>query len=234
MAIVLTNEEVARGVFMLTAHMPNQARAGQFYMLMPPGGEFSLKRPLSVHDATGESLTFLYRVRGRGTKNLSRALPGDSVSMDGPLGTGFFFKDIDSAFVGGGLGIAPLLFAVKRFKWMYPKRRAVAYLGFSDEAFRCEAFEAISDEVRVQVGGSVAEIVGNGVFAYYACGPEPLLRALDKKLGPEADLCVSLESRMGCGVGACYSCSVKTALGRQRVCREGPVFSARAVFYEKA
>ncbi|MCL1802275.1 MAG: dihydroorotate dehydrogenase electron transfer subunit [Eubacteriaceae bacterium] len=231
---VISQENIADGIFRITVDIINEARPGQFYMILPPGGAFSLRRPISVHDSTAFTASFLYQVKGRGTKAISLLKSGDELDLVGPLGNGFSFLAQDSVFVGGGLGIAPLFYAIKEFKRAYPGKTAACYLGFSGEAFLTKEYEEISDSFGYMQSGFITDIVEAGSNAYYACGPEAMLEALLKKAGREAHYLASFEARMGCGVGACYSCSIKTASGNVRVCTQGPVLSAKEVFYEQA
>jgi len=235
MALTLSNIQVSEGVFLLRAQMPPIARtpkAGQFYMLLPPGDAFALRRPISIYDYEGGVASFAYQVKGRGTKALSRLAEGSEIDIYGPLGHGYEFEDKDSVFVAGGLGIAPMHYALKQFRRAYPHRLADCFLGFSTEPFLLEAFTEDASTVTAKQGGYITDevpcIEGR---AFFCCGPEAMMRALFLKLGEGSSLQVSLEKRMGCGVGACLSCSVPSREGNKRVCKEGPVFSAREVFF---
>ena len=72
--------------------------------------------------------------------------------------------------------------------------------------------------------GVVTDLLGAHEPYYYACGPLPMLKALIAKAGTHGE--VSMEERMGCGVGICVGCSIETKDGIKRVCKEGPVFNA--------
>ncbi|MDR3085440.1 MAG: dihydroorotate dehydrogenase electron transfer subunit, partial [Christensenellaceae bacterium] len=130
-----------------------------------------------------------------------------------------------------GIGIAPLYWLLKEWKRRFPVRKTEAFLGFSEKPFLVSAFEAASDHCHVNIGGFVT---GDAPFApkslHVACGPLPMLRAAQKKAAETgADLDLSLEARMACGAGACLGCSCATVSGNRRVCKDGPVFSAREV-----
>jgi dihydroorotate dehydrogenase electron transfer subunit len=69
----------------------------------------------------------------------------------------------------------------------------------------------------------------------FACGPTPMLQATAKvarRFGVPGQ--VSLEEFMACAVGGCAGCAVpvvtESGLAMKRVCVDGPVFDANAVF----
>jgi dihydroorotate dehydrogenase electron transfer subunit len=201
-------------------------------MLRSWDAEPVLSRPLSVFDVTEGSISFLYKTAGRGTALFSRLRKDDSIAIQGPLGKGFPAVGGRIAMVGGGAGIAPLyLTALER---RFTGCVVDLYLGFSGEAFLLEKYEASADKLAFTTGGLVTDAVDPSRYDWvFCCGPEAMLRALWEKCraaAVEDRLFVSLESRMACGVGACYGCSRKTRSGNKKVCRDGPVFAAREIF----
>lgn len=210
-----------------------------------------LRRPISIYDINKEnsSLTFIFQVKGKGTTILSNKNVGDEIDVLGPLGFGSFklndYKNI--AIIGGGIGVFPLHELAKNAK---QTANVNTYLGFRNKDFVvCEdEFKQVSNKLIITTDdGSYGE---NG-FAInylssdletstpdciYACGPLPMLKAV-QKLAIEKNIpCqISLEERMGCGVGACLGCAVKTAVSPadapqyMHVCKAGPVFDARDV-----
>jgi dihydroorotate dehydrogenase electron transfer subunit len=228
-AVVIENNAVAETIFHLALQSEEApVQSGKFYMFHDLGA--FLPRPISLHDAQPGRLEFLYQVKGRGTKVLSQKKTGDEVRLSGPFGKGIDFADCDSVFVGGGIGIAPLLYSVKLFKMTYPNRVASVYLGFSNEVYRTEAFRKYADELVIDIGGVITErIVIDPNLTYYSCGPEVMMRALYQRI-PTDSLYVMMERRMACGVGACFACSLKTSSGMKRVCKEGPTFKGSEVF----
>jgi dihydroorotate dehydrogenase electron transfer subunit len=177
-------------------------------------------------------VSFLYKTVGRGTAIFSRLRSGDSIVIQGPLGRGFPALPGRIAMVGGGAGIAPLCLSAKQ-------RRAGGssvdlFLGFSGEAFLSDAYRAVADKLVVKTGGFITDELDPSRYDWvFCCGPEAMMKALWEKCraaAVEDRLFVSLESRMACGIGACYGCSRKTAAGNKKVCRDGPVFAAREVF----
>ena len=231
MALIISNEKVTDGVFELKAAYSGITSPGQFFMIKAAEQTF-LPRPISIHDRSEDTVTFLYQAKGRGTNLLAEKKPGEDLAINKPCGNGFKFFDKDSIFVGGGIGAAPLYYALRQFKALYPHRKASVYLGFSEAAYKTEQFEDAADAVTVDVGGIITDLVsGVGGEAYYACGPEIMMKSLYDRT-PDSEIYVSMERRMGCGVGACFSCSIKTAAGMKKVCSDGPVFPAGEVFYE--
>jgi dihydroorotate dehydrogenase electron transfer subunit len=241
MARVVSNRLLAPDFYALEAEFPLSGdgtnsvaaiRGGQFCMLRSWDAEPVLSRPLSVFDTAEGRISFLYKTVGRGTALFSRLRSGDSIAIQGPLGKGFPALSGRIAMVGGGAGIAPLCLAAKQ-------RRSAGCavdlcLGFSGEAFLTDRYEALADRLVVKTGGFITDAVDPSLYDWiFCCGPEAMMRALWEKCraaAVEDRLFVSLESRMACGVGACYGCSRKTASGNKKVCRDGPVFAAREVF----
>jgi dihydroorotate dehydrogenase electron transfer subunit len=232
MSKVLSNIRLSRDFFIMRVAAPNSARMGQFHMLRSWGAYPLLSRPLSVHDADPETLTFLFRTVGQGTKLLSELGAGDGISVGRSLGNAFPAVEGKIAMVGGGVGIAPLYLASKSIKNPGSPTRVDMYLGFSDEALLTDEYAKVSDTVVTDVGGFITDRVAPENYdCVLSCGPEAMMRALYgkcKRTGTK--LYVSMEKRMACGFGACLACSCKTTGGRKKVCVDGPVFPAEEVF----
>ncbi len=236
----------------MTLHCPEVARAarpGQFVML-ECGPDRSLRRPLSIHRVTGDEITFYFLAwAGRGTAWLAARNPGDSVTLLGPLGNGF---SIDAAarrllLVGGGMGVAPLRFLAETA--LKDGLAVSAIIGARyDVQFHptiCEDFQrlgadviACTDDGSLGVKGFVTAILPDHTRAadqVFICGPLGMYRAIARerrKLLGDKPGQVALEVRMGCGIGGCLSCSVGTASGQKRVCKDGPVFDFDEVVWD--
>jgi dihydroorotate dehydrogenase electron transfer subunit len=208
--------------------------AGQFAMLTAPN--VFLRRPFSVHDADGSRLSFLIKITGVGTRGLAELKTGDKVSLLYPLGQGFRLSNKKAVLVGGGCGSAPLLLLAKQLAQL--KNRPVVVLGgrTKDDIARPEIF-ARHAEVRIATEDGSLGARGlvtaalkdlSSDYAVYACGPEPMLKALHKLAAEKNfELQVSLESVMACGVGACLGCVTASKKdGNVCVCTTGPVFRA--------
>ncbi len=198
-----------------------------------------LRRPISIFDQKDDEISFLYKVLGHGTKDMSSYAPGKELSILLNLGNGFDLDKSDKPLlIGGGIGVAPLYYLAEEF--LRQGKKVEFLLGFrnKNEALMIPEFEKLGKVHLVSDDGTLGE-KGNPVTylknhdldfdCYYACGPLVMLKFLSKE---DYHGFVSLEARMGCGFGACMGCSIRTTEGYKRVCKEGPVFSSREVIYE--
>ena len=209
---------------------------GQFVNIQITG-KF-LRRPISVCDYDGSTLTIVYKVVGKGTEILSRMVPGEKLDILSGLGNGY---DLASAggcpvLLGGGVGVPPLYHLAKRLLAM--GKQVTVILGFNtaNEVFYAEEFAALGAEVRITtVDGSVGTkgFVTDAFPAeydyFYTCGPLPMLRAVYDRSATSGQF--SFEERMGCGFGACMGCSCKTKYGNKRICKDGPVLVKEEIIW---
>ncbi len=232
-----------------TVECPPIARAaqpGQFIMVRC--GDLTLRRPISICDAEGDRLRFIFEVRGAGTAWLAEQPLGAEIDILGPQGNGFRLGDPaqPAVFVGGGIGIFPLIHACKAFG-----RNATVLLGFRSANLisMIEDFETVGADVRLATDdgtaghhGLVTELLAarcdeGPVGAIFACGPKPMLRATADVAQARGIACqLSLEQRMACGIGACLGCAQKIRRpdGSEtyaHVCSDGPVFDAEVVVW---
>jgi len=249
---VIENKLIKDGYFIITIDSPDitsKAKPGQFVMLSSWQMEnLFLKRPFSFYNIdSGQGIfTIFYKIVGKGTKILSQSKAGDEVELIGPCGNGFSFpintKRI--ALVARGIGIATLLplalEAKKRGIEIYSflsAREKTLLLGKDNlEPLSSHIFYTTDDDWK-GTDGKVTFLLeellkGNTVDfqAVYVCGSKRLARHI-KELQKEYRFAayVSLEERMGCGIGACKGCVINTIHGYRRVCKEGPVFSLEEV-----
>jgi NAD(P)H-flavin reductase len=181
--------------------------------------------------ATGE-VEFLLEDVGPGTKRLCELDAGDGLLMVGPLGQGFSEPQPDTLLVGGGIGIAPLVFVQERWG-------GTPLLGFRDRhrALAAALFDrpaVATDDGSTGHHGPVTELLDRELARQrrpvFACGPEAMLTAvLARVRRHEIPTEFSIEAPMACGFGACYGCVVATVDGYRRVCVDGPVFDAGAL-----
>lgn len=250
--------EDARGIFITWFRHPEAAgaaRPGQIFHVRPASPRQTdplLRRPFSVCDVVGDEVAILYSVVGRGTRMLSLLRPGDVVDVLGPVGR--YFTPPEGAdlhlIVAGGVGVAPFPFLARR---LAKRARTLVLLGArSGDRVSCRGvFEELGCEVRVCTDDGSAgckclvselferELASCGASspAAYACGPRGMMAAtatVCRKAG--VPLQVSLEERMGCGVGACLGCVTRLVApggGERyaRVCMDGPVFDAAEVVW---
>lgn len=234
MAEILQNEQVSDDFYLMKVKKENQAAMGQFYMLRAWNEYPVLSRPISVFDADPETVSFLYKVVGKGTEIFTKLKAGDEITLDGPHGNGFPEVKGKIALVGGGVGIAPLYLTAKTLKKLDPDTKVDIYLGFSGQPILTDRYEAVADHVKVNVGGFVTDDIDPREYDFIlTCGPEIMMKVLYRKcrdLKAKAPVYVSMENRMACGIGACLVCTCKTSKGNRRACKDGPVMLGNEVF----
>jgi NAD(P)H-flavin reductase len=211
------------------------AAPGQFVMVTVPGPGFFLRRPISLFSVRDERVALLVETRGAGTERLAAAVPGDALSLAGPLGSVFPLAGVSEAvLVGGGIGCAPLQYLADELTaagahvlcvFGVRDRRAARIL----DAFSVDPLLVASEDGSVGRRGTVMDLLREletgPQTVVYACGPGGMIAAV-REWSRERGLAgwASLEAHMACGSGACHGCVVDTARGRLRVCSEGPVF----------
>lgn len=231
-----------------------EAEPGQFVQLKVSSGmDPLLRRPISIAaiDRAQKEITLLYRQKGKGTKTLAQAQPGERLNLLGPLGHGFTLPASGIIYlVAGGIGVFPLLaLAQKAVVQGIPMR---LFWGGENRSFLESAGLALWQELGISievstldgslgVPGTVLDLLRSSKSASPAqvavCGPQPMMAAVSA-FYPETAVPVevSLEERMGCGVGACLGCVCTLqdehgTLRRGKVCKDGPVFPAKEVVW---
>jgi len=228
--MILKNREIAQ-----------KAYPGQFVNIKCGiGDELLLRRPISILDAYDDKYEFVFKVLGKGTARLAKYKVGDDIDVFGPLGKGFInnkYKKI--AFIGGGIGLFPLLYASKK----YVNCEKHFFVGFKNkkEAILIDEIKQNNDKVFISSDdgslgekGYITKIYTENKEKYdmvYICGPQ----AMEKNIIDQLRVAnqkgqVSLEERMACGIGACLVCACKTIHGVKHVCSDGPVFDIYEVF----
>jgi dihydroorotate dehydrogenase electron transfer subunit len=228
---------------------------GQFAMLsIEKNKDILLPRPFSIHnfdnDNDGSWLDFLFKIVGKGTALFAHLTVGSPIMILAPLGKGF--PDPPSGhkplIIAGGMGIAPLLPLVSRLK-ASPSPVAVFYGAKSLKDLVCLPELLDMDNITIKITtedgtrgekGLVTQLLrqeetnSKAKIIIYACGPEPMLKAVTDFASERKVPCwVSIERRMACGVGACLSCVVTTTDGYRRVCSDGPTFDAKDIVWRK-
>ncbi|GAB4166671.1 MAG: dihydroorotate dehydrogenase electron transfer subunit [Geothermobacteraceae bacterium] len=264
---ILANQEIAPGYWRMRIQAPGavaDCKPGQFLMfrvqlsLLP-----LLRRPFGIFrtgfqpsDVDGlppvEYLEILYKVVGQGTAMMSELHQGDRVEILGPLGRGFAAGAAgrEKILVGGGIGLVPLFMLAQD---LVEKNRVRLLMGgrTRDDIIAITEFERLGVETYTATeDGSLGEqglvtdvleakLKEIGEADVFACGPMPMLQAVQKICGRyEAPLQVSLEALMACGVGACLGCVVKGAGHSEQTprylctCKEGPVFRAEQLDWD--
>ena len=212
-------------------------RPGQFLNIRVDGA--FLRRPLSVMDVEGDSVSVAYKIIGRGTELLSRQSEGETLNVLTGLGNGFSPENSGDAplLVGGGMGFTPLYFLAKCLTAL--GRRPTVLLGFgsAEDVLYEREFSALCPTIVVTADGSagrkglVTDVMKDLPYSYfYACGPEPMFAAMNDIAVTEGEF--SYEARMGCGFGACMGCTCSTIAGPKRICRDGPVLKRSEIRWQ--
>ena len=246
---IISNTELITDTNLLTIESPeiaSIAKPGQFAMI-DCGKNSLLNRPLSIHRVENSNISFLYSIVGPGTLHLSQRNKKDIIRLIGPLGNSFSINEHvqNLLLISGGMGIAPMVFlaeyAIARGKSvtlligastlskLYPRRLLpqVNHLAVATED-GTEGFKGKITDVVPDYTGNADKI--------FACGPVSMYRTLSELMnsnGIKKQVQVSMEVRMGCGMGLCYACSIKTSDGMRLVCHDGPVFNLDEVFWEE-
>lgn len=207
---------------------------GRFVEVSVPG--FFLRRPFSVCGCEGDELTIVVKLAGRGTEKLLSLEPGAELELLTGLGNGFDLSKSGEAplLLGGGSGVPPMLYLARELSKLGVRPSAAIGFGSAGEVFFEREFREVCGELRVFTAdgsygerGLVTEALSEKYSSVFACGPIPMLRAIDERSRVPAQF--SLEARMGCGFGACMGCTIDTARGPKRVCKDGPVFASGEV-----
>lgn len=248
-------EKIAKSIYKMTVKSKDismNARPGQFVNVKCSEGiNALLRRPISICNVDRDRETFdiVFQIKGIGTEYLSQKKVGSEVDLIGPLGKPFNISDQYKriAVVGGGIGTFPLLYLLKEMK----EADKSAFLGFrnSDYVVLTDEFDAASNSLSIATDdGSTGykglvtdllekELHEKGYDIIYTCGPLPMIRKVVDIANKEGVKCqVSLEQRMGCGIGACLVCACKTGKPDDweysHVCKDGPVFWSDEVIFD--
>lgn len=252
---VVRMERLSADIFRMvlgSERIASSAKPGQFLnVLCGDSSRTYLRRPISICDVNPANATadIVFQIRGAGTERLAGMKPGDSVDVMGPLGNPF--KPVQpggrAVVIGGGIGTFPLLHLLRTMGGVH----RTALLGFRnlgavvlehEFASACESLEIATDDGSYGQPGFATGLLERCLTrekpdCVYVCGPLPMMRAA-------VDICVmygvpvqvSMEQRMGCGIGACLVCACKKKDGDDytyaHVCREGPVFDGREIAFD--
>lgn len=206
--------------------------------------ELVLRRPISILNAYEDKYEIVFKIMGKGTMRLAHFEVGDMLDVLGPLGKGFSFngKYKKVAFIGGGIGIFPVIYAASHLKGC--QKDFFAGFRTKDEIMLTDQLKENVDHLYISTDdgsegyhGYITDLFIEKLIDYdmvYICGPsvmeEKIVKFLRKK-GIRGQ--VSLEERMGCGIGACLVCACRTVHGISHVCKDGPVFDIEEVFIEE-
>lgn len=201
-----------------------------------------LRRPISINDVDSQTneISLIIQTVGQGTKELAKINEGEEINLVYPLGNGFNIEGENPLLVGGGVGIAPLLYLAKNFhaKGIKPK----VLLGFrsQEQMIDLKEYEKYADVYISTQDGSVGSkglVTENEIFTQsydtiYTCGPTPMMKAISENaLKNNIECYASLENKMACGIGACLCCVQNTTEGHKCTCTEGPVFNVKDIIW---
>jgi len=198
-----------------------------------------LRRPISINDVDykANTLSLIIKSVGDGANALSKLSKGDSLNLLLPLGNGFTLLEGGSAIlVGGGVGIAPLLYLGRKLKENGVKVSYLLGFKYQSDLIDLSSFEAIGEVNITTEDGSVGvkgfvtnhPVISGKFDRMYVCGPTPMMKSVAKcALQSGTDCEVSLENMMACGLGACLGCVTQTKEGHKCVCSDGPVFNIK-------
>ena len=210
---------------------------GQFVNIAIPG--LFLRRPISVCDWAENRLTLIYKTVGKGTDRLAAMAPGEALDLLTGLGNGYDLTKSGDAplLIGGGVGVPPMYGLAKAL--LSQGKSVDVVLGFNtaSEIFYAAEFSTLGAQVHIATAdgslgtkGFVTDVMRCLPYSYfYACGPLPMFRAMERVAKTSGQY--SFEERMGCGFGACVGCTMETALGPRRVCKDGPVFEREVILW---
>lgn len=205
-----------------------------------------LRRPISIHyvDRDANELWLLVALVGDGTRRLGSLSAGDKLNCVLPLGNGFTMAnrpDERILLVGGGVGVAPLLYFGERLKAVGAVPTFLLGARSASDLLMLDRFQAIGTVAVTTEDGSMGEkgFVTNHSLLQQAtfdristCGPKPMMVAVARYAAQANIPCeASLENLMACGLGACLCCVEKTVDGNLCVCTEGPVFDTKRLLW---
>jgi dihydroorotate dehydrogenase electron transfer subunit len=257
---VASNVEVMPGIHLMWIEAPDiavAAQPGQFITVRC--GDLTLRRPFSFHQVSSREIALLFKVAGKGTLWLSQQQTGERLDVLGPVGKGFSIESgaRNLLLVAGGIGIAPLVFLMQ---YAASQHQITLIHGASTAAQlyteRCQPtaisyqgvqFVPVTEDGSMGKKGMATDILPDFIDwadQVYACGPLEMYKAMAEMslrvptLSGRSNLelkksQVSLEVRMGCGFGACYSCTLNTKKGLKQVCRDGPVFKLDDIIWQE-
>lgn len=237
----------------LAPAIASEAKPGQFVQIRvaEPGYQDPLlARPISIYrfDRLRGSISFIFRIVGRGTDWLAKRRVGHELVILGPLGKGFEAPETaeEIALIAGGIGMPPLFCFNDYLKSQQPAKKITLFYGgrTKDDLLGLSLWSETGTTVypatedgsygrRGLVTDHFLEMISQVKYDFLAaCGPLPMLKAVQQIARAEKiPGAISLEAHMACGVGACLGCVCQTNTGFQRVCVDGPVFSIDEVVF---
>jgi dihydroorotate dehydrogenase electron transfer subunit len=206
-----------------------------------------LRRPISInfYDKDHNELWLLIAMIGEGTRHLSFLKSGQKLNCMFPLGNGFTMPKTPNdqlLLVGGGVGVAPLLYFGKEIKDFGAHPTFLLGARSSKDLLELDSFQQLGDVYITTEDGTLGEkgfVTNHSILQkkhfdqISTCGPKPMMMAVAhyaKEAGIECE--ASLENKMACGLGACLCCVEKTTEGNLCICKEGPVLNIKRLLWQ--
>jgi len=242
---LIGNKRLNKDFFILELKGDNKIpefKPGQFAQVRVDGStDTFLRRPISIHDVDYEKNTFklLIQIAGKGTQTLSELKGGDILNLIYPLGNSFSLPSDNEKvlLVGGGCGIAPLLFLARYLNTNGSKPDILLGFRNRERIIEYEEYEKSGNVFVTTEDGSMGEkgyVTSHSIFTaneynrIYCCGPDSMMKAIAAYCRDRNIICeVSLENLMACGIGACLCCIVDTVKGNLCTCIDGPIFNVK-------
>lgn len=245
---VVENRRLNNEYVILTLQHPGtlpEMHPGQFVEVKVNRAEHTfLRRPISIHDVdeSRNQLKLLIREVGEGTTLMASEPVGGELDLLFPLGNWFTMPDDTSSrilLVGGGCGIAPMLYMGKKLKSLGFKPTFLFGARTQSGLIELEEFEKLGKVYTTTEDGShgakgyvihspVLRTLTPEIDHIYTCGPDAMMRVIAKFAAQHDIYCeVSLENMMACGIGVCLCCVADTLSGHQCVCTDGPIFDSK-------
>jgi dihydroorotate dehydrogenase electron transfer subunit len=242
---LIGNKRLNKDFFILELKGDNKIpefKPGQFAQVRVDGSSDTfLRRPISIHDVDYEKNTFklLIQIAGKGTQTLSELKGGDILNLIYPLGNSFSLPSDNEKvlLVGGGCGIAPLLFLARYLNTNGSKPDILLGFRNRERIIEYEEYEKSGNVFVTTEDGSMGEkgyVTSHSIFTaneynrICCCGPDSMMKAIAAYCRDRNIICeVSLENLMACGIGACLCCIVDTVKGNLCTCIDGPIFNVK-------
>lgn len=205
-----------------------------------------LRRPISINfvDYATNELWLLVATIGDGTRRLANLHPNETLNCVFPLGNGFTIPSPteECLLIGGGVGVAPLLYLAKEIKEMGGTPTMILGARKKNDLVELDCFKKYGNVLITTEDGCEGEkgfVTNHSILTkkqfdkIYTCGPKPMMMAVARYASKAHIECeVSLENNMACGLGACLCCVEKTIEGNLCVCKEGPVFNINQLLWQ--
>lgn len=252
---IIKHEKISPEYYLCRLNAPRisrEAKPGSFIHVRVNGNDrLLLRRPFSLLEAGKGNVSFVYKVVGAGTSELARKKSGQALNVAGPLGHAYDVHKETRRVVlaAGGYGVSPTYFLARMMKEEKFNGEITSILGARTKSLLMYDNEfkklGVKTHVTTDDGSAgrkgivtdvlkgILEGVKENKVQVFACGPYAMLKAVAMTCGKFFVRCqVSMEQQLGCGIGACLGCVIKTTRGHERVCTEGPVFNAEDVIWE--